>query len=114
MLIEQGASRARALGRRRAQDLDALALAVQHDLEPGAGMRDESADMIVHLAGRPRPVDAGLARIDLLGVSDACAWLRAATEAATLERLEGFDREPRAKVREGVLQLPCPHVCAHG
>ena len=40
-------------------------------LEPGAGSRRQAADVVVHLARRPREVDARLALVDLGGVGDA-------------------------------------------
>ena len=52
--------------KRRTKRLDPLALAVDIDLEPGAGIRREAADHVMHARAPAAPVDARLARIDLL------------------------------------------------
>ena len=61
IVVEHRARRARSSASVARKHLDALGLAVQFDLEPGAGMRREAADTIVQLGGRTRPVDACLA-----------------------------------------------------
>ena len=51
-------------------------------LEPGTRRRRQPADAIVHLAGGPGEVDAGLALVDLGGVGDAVGRLRRSSRAA--------------------------------
>ena len=71
-IVEHGAGRAAPSPRVRAQHLDAHRRAVARDLEPGAGKRRQPADMVVHRAPRPRPVDARSRALSILArVGDA-------------------------------------------
>ena len=114
MIVEHGAGRARDLRQGRAERPDPLALAVDVDLEPGAGIGREAADHVVHLRRRPRPVDARLARVDLLGVGDASLGLRPAIEPTALERRQGMHQQRGAACGERVMQFARRHVAADG
>ena len=60
-------------------------LAADLDLAPRAGKGRQAADVVVDIAGRPRPVDARLRLVDLLGIGDALRRLRRQSQAAALQ-----------------------------
>src|SRR5690606_25783690 len=109
-VVEHGAGRSLPFGEDRAQNLDALALAVLLDLEPGAGIGREPANMIVDLLRRSRPVDARLGVADLGGRGEGAFGWRRAVGLSVLELRQRMADHGPALVATRIVQLAGRHV----
>jgi hypothetical protein len=69
-------------------------------------MGREAADLVVHLARRLRPVDAGFSRLDLGGIGNPLVVLRPAGQGALLKVVKRPHHELRAEFGEAIVQLP--------
>src|SRR5450756_3000699 len=106
MIVERRAGDAFALAFGRAQRLNAHAA----DLEPGAGIWRQTADVVVHVAPRFGPIDAGLVLADLGRIGDARRRLRRERERAALRRGNRAQHQIGAEPRQRVVQVARRHV----
>ena len=65
--------------------------------------------MIVHLARRPVPIDAGFLLVDLLRVGSAILRLRGEFQIASFQVDECTNHQPRANVAKPIVQVPRRH-----
>src|SRR5262245_46249928 len=105
-MVENRARYASSFGDGRAQDLDALALTVHLDLEPGARLRREAADAVMHVAREQPPIDPRLLGIELGRIGRALVMLRAAGETPLLELCERLHHQVSTDAREPVMEFP--------
>ena len=92
----------------RLQEDRALAVQIRKGMRP----RVKAANLIVNLAGRPRPVDDAVAFSILRRVGGLRLVLRRLRRATLGECVDRFDQRPRAELREIALDVRARFVLA--